>query len=136
MSSSLLPNTNWHDLSHCRQLHIAAAHGWEEAVGILIKLCPDKAFLNIQNDFRHTALHLAVMGGFPVVTRMLVLAGASLEIRDMDGKTPLHLATESANVECLKALLAQIVEQPHRKVSTALAQKDYNGAYIFYYFLT
>ncbi|XP_028156386.1 NF-kappa-B inhibitor cactus [Ostrinia furnacalis] len=109
------------------QLHIAAVHGCEKTIGILIKLCPEKALLDIQNDYRHTALHLAVMGGFSVVTRMLVLAGSSLAVRDICGRTPVHIAAETSNVDCLKALLAPIIEQPHRKLGPILNQKDYNG---------
>ncbi|KAL0830978.1 hypothetical protein ABMA28_001866 [Loxostege sticticalis] len=109
------------------QLHIAAVHGCQQSVGILIKLCPDKSWLNIQNDYRHTALHLAVMGDFPEITRMLVLAGASLALRDVCGRTPVHIAAENKAVDCLKALLAPSIEQPHRRLSAILNQKDYNG---------
>jgi ankyrin repeat protein len=61
---------------------------------------------------------------------MLVLAGASLSARDVSGRTPVHIAAETCHVECLKALLAPIKEQPHRKLSTVLNQKDYNGKHL------
>ncbi|RVE47505.1 hypothetical protein evm_007822 [Chilo suppressalis] len=109
------------------QLHIAAVHGSEKFVGILIHLCPDKSLLNLQNDYRHTPLHLAVMGGYAVVVKMLVIAGASLDVRDVCGRTPLHIAAETRDVECLKAMLAPIEEQPHRKLASVLNQKDFNG---------
>lgn len=108
-------------------LHVAAVHGCEKSVSMLIKLCPEKSWLDLTNDYGHTALHLAVMSGFPVVTRMLVLAGASLGARDRSGKTPLHIATETNQLECLKALLQPVKEHPTRKMSTILNQKNYNG---------
>ncbi|KAM3959541.1 NF-kappa-B inhibitor cactus [Aphomia sociella] len=108
-------------------LHVAAVHGCEKSVSTLIKLCPEKSYLDLTNDYGHTALHLAVMSGFPVVTRMLVLAGASLGARDRAGQTPLHVATETCQLECLKALLQPVKENPTRKMSTILNQKNYNG---------
>ncbi|XP_059049582.1 NF-kappa-B inhibitor cactus [Achroia grisella] len=108
-------------------LHVAAVHGCEKSVSTLIKLCPEKSWLDLTNDYGHTALHLAVMSGYPVVTRMLVLAGASLGARDRGGQTPLHIATETGQLECLKALLQPVKEHPSRKMSTILNQKNYNG---------
>ncbi|KAL4704351.1 hypothetical protein ACJJTC_010736 [Scirpophaga incertulas] len=109
------------------QLHIAAVHGCEDSVGILIKLCPDKSLLDVSNDYRQTPLHLAVMGGHSVITKMLVNAGASISVRDCNGKTPVHIAAETGSEKCLHALLAPVREQPYRKLSPILNQKDYNG---------
>ncbi|XP_038215104.1 NF-kappa-B inhibitor cactus-like [Zerene cesonia] len=109
------------------QLHIAAVHGCEKSVGTLIRVCPDKAWLDIPNDYGHTALHLAVLAGHAVVTRMLVRAGAALGIRDHTGSTPFHLAVERNNPDCLQALLGRSSEIPPRKLSTILDQKNYRG---------
>ncbi|KAG6445480.1 NF-kappa-B inhibitor cactus [Manduca sexta] len=109
------------------QLHIASVHGCEKSVSTIIRVCPDKEWLDLPNDYGHTPLHLAVMSGNAVVTRMLVIAGASLAIRDFMGETPLHKATAARNQECLKALLAPVPEQPNRKLSSILDQRNYNG---------
>ncbi|XP_026501384.1 NF-kappa-B inhibitor cactus-like [Vanessa tameamea] len=109
------------------QLHIAAVHGCEKSVGTLIRVCPDKAWLDVPNDYGHTPLHLAVMSGHAVVTRMLVRAGASLAMRDVSGETPLHKAVAGKRLECLKALLSAVPEHPPRKLSTILNQKNYKG---------
>ncbi|XP_068632326.1 NF-kappa-B inhibitor epsilon-like [Battus philenor] len=109
------------------QLHIASVHGCEKSVGTLIRVCPEKSWLDVANDYGHTALHLAVMSGNAVVTRMLVIAGASLALRDFNGDTPLHLAVAANNKDCIQALLAPVQDQPHRKLSTVLNQKNYNG---------
>ncbi|KPJ13325.1 NF-kappa-B inhibitor cactus [Papilio machaon] len=109
------------------QLHIASVHGCEKSVGTLIRVCPEKSWLDVANDYGHTALHLAVMSGNAVVTRMLVIAGASLALRDFNGDTPLHLAVAANNKDCIQALLAPVQDQPHQKLSTVLNQKNYNG---------
>ncbi|GBP60449.1 NF-kappa-B inhibitor cactus [Eumeta japonica] len=108
------------------QLHIAAVHGCEKSVGTLVRVCPDQEWYNIPNDYGQTALHLAALSGHAVVTRMLVLAGASINIRDLGGETPLHLAATAGHNECLQALLAPIANEPHRRLSATLNQKNYN----------
>ncbi|VVC93718.1 unnamed protein product [Leptidea sinapis] len=109
------------------QLHIAAVRGCEKSVGTLIRVCPETAWLDVPNNYGHTPLHLAVLSGHPVVTRMLVRAGASLGIRDRTGGTPLHIAVERNNLECLQALLARVPEHPPRKLAAVLDQKNYRG---------
>ncbi|KAJ8731031.1 hypothetical protein PYW08_002444 [Mythimna loreyi] len=111
------------------QLHIASVHGCEKSVGTLIRVCPNKALLDVANDDGHTPLHLAVMSGNAVVTRMLVRAGLSLGARDRLGETPLHKASSKGHVECLQALLAPVPELAPRKLASAsvLDQKNYNG---------
>lgn len=120
----------------CRQLHIAAIHGCVKAISTLLKVCPNKELLNVSNDDGHTALHLAVMSGNAVVTRMLVIAGASLDARDRTGETPLHKATMLKNLECIKALLNPVQERPQRKYSSVLNQKNYNGKFYFHFICT
>lgn len=112
-----------------RQLHIASLHGCEKSVGTLIRVCPNKSLLDVPNDDGHTPLHLAVMSGNAVVTRMLVHAGLSLGARDRCGETPLHKASSKGHVECLQALLAPLPEQPSRKLASAsvLDVKNYKG---------
>lgn len=111
-----------------RQLHIAAVHGCKRSVSTLIRVCPDKYWLDLPNDFGHTALHLSVMSGNAVVARMLVQAGASLGVRDLDGNTPIHAATAAKHVECLQALLAPVDKNRlPKQLSTILNLKNYDG---------
>lgn len=95
-------------------------------MGTLIRICPGKTWLEVPNDYGHTPLHLAAMSGNAVVTRMLVIAGVSVCVRDRLGETPLHKATAIHNLGCMKALLAPVPETP-RKLSSLLEQKNYNG---------
>ncbi|XP_075974269.1 NF-kappa-B inhibitor cactus-like isoform X2 [Anticarsia gemmatalis] len=108
------------------QLHIASIHGCEKSVSTLIRICPNKALLDLTNDHGHTPLHLAVMSGNAVVARMLVLAGLSLGVRDRTGETPLHKATSSGRFDCLQALLPLVPEHTSN-LTSILNQKNYNG---------
>lgn len=107
------------------QLHIAAIHGCVKSVATLIKICPHKELLDLTNNQGHSPLHLAVMSGNAVVTRMLVQAGLSLGVRDRTGETPLHKATAAGNVECLQALLAPVTASTQR--NSAINQRNYRG---------
>ncbi|KAI8422159.1 hypothetical protein MSG28_006070 [Choristoneura fumiferana] len=108
------------------QLHIAAVHGCIKTVAMIIKLCQDKAWLDITNDYGHTALHLAIMSHHVVVARMLVMAGASLAIRDHTGETPLHTAVHTKQDNYIEALLEPA--PGHQRIRAAiLDQKNYNG---------
>ncbi|KOB67992.1 Cactus [Operophtera brumata] len=109
------------------QLHIAAYHGYEKPVSTLLRVCPNKELLNVCNDYGQTALHLAVLSQNPVITRMLVLAGADIGIRDRRGETPLHKATALSAVKCIQALLMPVHGHPQRKNTAVLNQKNYSG---------
>lgn len=94
----------------------------------LIRVCPDKYWLDLPNDFGQTALHLAVMSGHAIVARMLVQAGASLDVRNLDGNTPIHAATAAKHVDCLQALLAPVEKNSAPKqLLTILNLKNYEG---------
>jgi NF-kappa-B inhibitor alpha len=56
----------------------------------------------------YAPLHIAVMRNYPDIVRRLVVAGASLEVQDNKGNTPLHLAARRGHVECAEALLKPV----------------------------
>ncbi|XP_055632592.1 NF-kappa-B inhibitor cactus-like [Toxorhynchites rutilus septentrionalis] len=89
-------------------LHWSVSHGASDVVREMIKVAP-RYCLDIQNDFCQTALHLSVLTDQPKVVRLLVAAGANLEIRDVLGNTPLHLACLRGKTTCAKELLASKV---------------------------
>lgn len=90
------------------QLHIAVIHEMREVVYALVKMALHPCLLDIQNDIAQTPLHLAVLTSQPFVLRKLVVAGASLGIRDRSGNTALHLACSAGDVECVKQLLTPL----------------------------
>jgi len=60
------------------------------------------SLLDLQNfEFRQTALHLAVITDQPSVVRLLINCGASPDIRDRHGNTPLHLACSRGLTGCI-----------------------------------
>lgn len=85
-------------------LHMAVIHRLHNVVNALCCMA-QPALLDTKNIDRQTALHLAVCTGQPDVARRLVVAGASLAAQDLDGNTPLHLASMFGDVHCLHALL-------------------------------
>ncbi|GAB6032330.1 hypothetical protein CHUAL_010970 [Chamberlinius hualienensis] len=86
------------------RLHLAVIHARLDIIFTLIYLVPHPSYLDVQNQLLQTTLHLAVLTGQPRVVRRLVLAGASPSIRDRHGNTPLHLACERGELECVKEL--------------------------------
>lgn len=52
-----------------------------------------------------TPLHLSVYLEQPRVVQALVLKGVNTAVQDRNGNTPLHLACEQQNLECVQLLL-------------------------------
>lgn len=120
------------------QLHLAIASGWSEVVFALIRMAPHPAYLDIQNNELYAPLHIAVLMNQPNMVRRLVVAGATNDIRDQEGNTPLHLASKRGYLECAEALLRSIsVEElndasvvscdVHNNLHTILDMKNYQG---------
>lgn len=84
-----------------RPLHYAAACGNIELTTLLanifswLKLTPA---LNARDSRGLTALHWATIKGFGNVIQTLVESGASLNIIDEQGRTPLHLAVSALEI--------------------------------------
>ncbi|XP_063242720.1 NF-kappa-B inhibitor cactus-like isoform X1 [Bacillus rossius redtenbacheri] len=90
------------------QLHIAIIRGFIEVVESLVQMVPHPCFLDISNNYWQTPLHLAVLTHQPLVARRLLVAGAKVDGRDLQGNTPLHLACQSGDLECVRALTATV----------------------------
>lgn len=123
------------------QLHLAIASGFTEVVFALIRMAPHPSYLDIQNNELYAPLHIAVLMDQPAMVRRLVVAGATTDIRDTEGNTPLHLAAKRGHLRCAKALLGPIsVEEmkeaavataafhpPGRQLRAVLDLKNYHG---------
>lgn len=120
------------------QLHLAVAEGVTEVVFALIRLAPHPAYLDIQNKELYAPLHIAVLVNQPRLVRRLVVAGATTDIRDREGNTPLHLAAKRGFKECAAALLSPISTPELREADipnaarpthlhVVLDLKNYNG---------
>jgi len=85
-------------------LGLAAYFGKTEAVKYLIKA---GAELNSpsKNSLGVTPLQSAVAGGHLEITRLLLEAGASPNVRERSGHTPLHTAAHNGDVEIVRSLI-------------------------------
>jgi NF-kappa-B inhibitor alpha len=121
------------------QLHLAIASGFAGVVFALIRMAPHPSYLDIQNNELYAPLHIAVLMDQPAMVRRLVVAGATTDIRDTEGNTPLHLAAKRGYLRCAKALLGPIsVDEmkeaavstafhPGRQLRAVLDLKNYHG---------
>jgi ankyrin repeat protein len=73
----------------CRPLHIAAEKGRVEVVGYLLE---KKANPHARDWLTWTALHRSAYGGQKQTARLLLDAGAGINVKDRQGFTPLHWA--------------------------------------------
>merc|ERR550517_1444080 len=120
------------------QLHLAIASGFTEVVFALIRMAPHPDFLDIQNNELYAPLHIAVLMNQPNMVRRLIVAGATSDIRDLEGNTPLHLASKRGYLECAEALLRSIsteelkeacvnASSSHLTLHKILDTKNYQG---------
>uniref|UniRef100_T1IPV4 Uncharacterized protein n=1 Tax=Strigamia maritima TaxID=126957 RepID=T1IPV4_STRMM len=86
-------------------LHLVIIREMHEVISKLIISAPHPAFLNLQNNFRQTPMHIAVLVGLPTVVRKLVVHGGLLEMRDHRGNTALHLVCQTGDYLCAEELL-------------------------------
>ena len=125
----------------CSDLHLAIIHNLNAETEQIINYCPDAKLLDLQNKEFQTALHLTILLNLPILTSLLVMKGANLDIRDKHGNTALHLACKHGNIECVEALLSS------RKMGTIFGYRNipqhcnlrnYSGSYYAfcnYYFI-
>merc|ERR1711962_885045 len=125
------------------QLDLAIASGFTEVVFALIRMAPHPDFLDIQNNELYAPLHIAVLMNQPNMVRRLIVAGATSDIRDLEGNTPLHLASKRGYLECAEALLRSIsteelkeacvnASSSHLSLHKILDTKNYQGEHSVY----
>lgn len=61
--------------------------------------------VNLRNQAQQTLLHLATVMGFARLLRRLIVAGAELDLQDVNGFTPLALAALCGHTACARILL-------------------------------
>ncbi|XP_051900109.1 NF-kappa-B inhibitor beta-like isoform X2 [Pristis pectinata] len=86
-------------------LHLAIIHEEDCLLEHLLYCTKGTDFLDLQNDMKQTALHLAVILGRPELVKKLIAAGANLLLQEKDGNTALHLACKEMALACVQALL-------------------------------
>jgi len=83
-------------------LHLASLNKHQKVAEMLIT--QGKADINAQNNKLQTSLHIAVVGQNLQMVQLLVEEGASLDLKDEDGDTPMHEAIRHHTLFQLKQL--------------------------------
>lgn len=92
-------------------LHIAVIKGWTRLLLRVIRATPHPDLLDIQNDYGQTALHVAALCSRHHEARLLVVAGATVDVTDDAGRTPLHIACQRGDCRVASDLLADVTEE-------------------------
>jgi len=80
--------------------------------------CRASHLLDIRNQQHgHTALHLAVIAERPSITRLLVVAGASPNLRSRRGHTPLMVACARGLPDCITQLLQPVDDHERARLT-------------------
>ena len=90
------------DESLSTPLHLAATHGREEAVRVLLEFEADQ---NLCNTDGKSALYLAAEEGKRHVLHVLLEGGSDVTLASETGKTPLYAAAENGFTKCVELLL-------------------------------
>ena len=100
-------------------LHRASANGHIDVVTLLLEEIGDinekRAYVNAQNGVARTALHDAARLGHLGVVALLLANGAAIEVKDLDGMTPLDLAKANGRPDIVKRLRQQAQQAEEAK---------------------
>lgn len=114
-------SVNSHNQEGYTALHVAALHGHEAMVEVLLRR---GANLNHKNSSSQqcTPLHLACQRNHPKIVSRLVQHGAKCNIRDARGNTPLHYCCLNGHLEPAQILIQHgaNVNQPNERGNTPL----------------
>jgi len=108
---NLLINSFQQDQDGDTLLHLAVIEGKTDMAFTLIRMAPHPDFLDICNHLCQTPLHLAALTRQPRIMRQLLIAGASLDLRDRHGNTALHIAAANGHVDGVKSLLNPVTDK-------------------------
>lgn len=91
---------------------------------------------------------MATLTGKPHIVRRLVVAGATMDIQDHGGNTPLHIACRSGDLDCVQALLTPITDSEveeaqcfykiyiqYNDLSYVINMKNFEGMYFVVLFI-
>ena len=66
---------------------------------------------------KQTALHLAINLNLAGVAEELILAGAELDLQDINGNTPFHIACKKGLLQCMDIFLSIVNSEKLRKIA-------------------
>ncbi|MHA7878145.1 MAG: ankyrin repeat domain-containing protein, partial [Bacteroidota bacterium] len=92
-------------------LYQALQQGQYEEASMAAHLNSPLLDVNREGDQGNTLLHLTIKQGKIALSRILINKGATVNVRDLSSKTPLHYATEASNQAAISLLLESGAEQ-------------------------
>jgi ankyrin repeat protein len=96
-------------------LHVAARHGHDGVVQLLLRECADLAVaIAAKDQLGQSPLHSAAIGGSSICAELLLASGASAALGDARGLTPLH--------ECTSRQVASVLLKAGAKVGAKTLQ--------------
>ncbi|CAB4007512.1 B-cell lymphoma 3 [Paramuricea clavata] len=84
-------------------LHLSIVHHDVRRSKTVIEIMSGES-LDVVNKLQQTPLHLSILTCQPILVEFLIFHGASVNTRDRNGQTALHLASKNADSECVKAI--------------------------------
>ena len=80
--------------------------------GVVAKILETKAVdIDVQDSKLNSALHIAAITGDAATFKILLEYGACIEIVNIDGETPLHLAAAEANKEIVEIIFGALYDR-------------------------
>lgn len=114
-------------------LHLFIARGYSDKAVQLVKLCPKRECLDIQNNHGQTAMHVAAYVNLHEVLSQLIYSQADIGYVDKDGKNVFHLCAERGHVESLEAIVQSACQMKQvEKVRKLLNNRDFTGLTPFF----
>jgi ankyrin repeat protein len=110
-------------------MYLACTHGNSETVKFLIENGADLDYIHL--NYGDTYLHDAITREYHDIAKLLIEAGANLNIENRYGLTPLQLAIKYNNTEIINHLInhGADVNRPDKKGETLLHWSIWNGEY-------
>ncbi|XP_076327871.1 nuclear factor NF-kappa-B p105 subunit-like isoform X2 [Tachypleus tridentatus] len=126
-----IQDTEGDNLLHLAIIHHAGNHTNQLVlIRCLLHVLKDlpKDAVNQSNNLHQTPLMLAVMTKSPYIVQELLVHGANPNITDVEGNTPLHIASHNGDEVCLSVLLDP-KNHPDEvtKMSSSLNKLNYAG---------
>ncbi|TKR81744.1 hypothetical protein L596_015568 [Steinernema carpocapsae] len=112
---------------NCSILHIAAKNQQSFALRTFLRLLQENgsyALVNEKNSRGETPLHLAILASDQDSTHYLIQAGASVNVQDHLGNTPVHYLTKIFEED----LYQELLEETGEAVNWCLLNNDGNAA--------
>lgn len=86
----------------------------ENDMHTILKLIHRGANVRVTDKWRWTALHMACYGGYVDIARVLIEHGAKIDVRTVDGETPLKLAERSGHAEVVQLIEEEVESRKMR----------------------